>query len=53
MYTSQFMHPAYKRYLKPVIEIMASLPSVVLGFLAGLWLAPAPSRRRCRPWCWR
>jgi phosphate transport system permease protein len=40
MYTSQFMHPAYKRYLKPMIEIMASLPSVVLGFLAGLWLAP-------------
>jgi len=40
MYTSQFMHPAYKRYVKPLIEIMASLPSVVLGFLAGLWLAP-------------
>lgn len=40
MYTSQFMHPSYKRTLKPLIEIMASLPSVVLGFLAGLWLAP-------------
>ncbi|HEY9422815.1 MAG TPA: ABC transporter permease subunit, partial [Thermoanaerobaculia bacterium] len=40
MYTSQFMHPTYKLYLKPMIEIMASLPSVVLGFLAGLWLAP-------------
>jgi phosphate transport system permease protein len=40
MYTSQFMHPVYKRTLKPLIEIMASLPSVVLGFLAGLWLAP-------------
>jgi phosphate transport system permease protein len=40
MYTSQFMHPSYKRVLKPLIEIMASLPSVVLGFLAGLWLAP-------------
>jgi phosphate transport system permease protein len=40
MYASQFMHPAYKRYVKPLIEIMASLPSVVLGFLAGLWLAP-------------
>ncbi|HWM92847.1 MAG TPA: ABC transporter permease subunit [Thermoanaerobaculia bacterium] len=40
MYTSQFMHPSYKRVLKPVVEIMASLPSVVLGFLAGLWLAP-------------
>jgi phosphate transport system permease protein len=44
MYTSQFMHPVYKRYLKPVIEIMASLPSVVLGFLAGLWLAPRIER---------
>jgi phosphate transport system permease protein len=40
MYLSQFMHPAYKRHVKPVIEIMAALPSVVLGFLAGLWLAP-------------
>ncbi len=40
MYISQFMHPFYKRVLKPVIEVMASLPSVVLGFLAGLWLAP-------------
>jgi phosphate transport system permease protein len=40
MYVSQFMHPSYKRVLKPLVEIMASLPSVVLGFLAGLWLAP-------------
>jgi phosphate transport system permease protein len=40
MYASQFMHPSYKRVLKPLIEIMAALPSVVLGFLAGLWLAP-------------
>jgi len=44
MYISQLMHPAYKRYVKPVIEIMASLPSVVLGFLAGLWLAPRIQR---------
>jgi len=44
MYTSQFMHPTYKLYLKPMIEIMASLPSVVLGFLAGLWLAPRIER---------
>jgi phosphate transport system permease protein len=34
------MHPGYKRYVKPTVEIMAALPSVVLGFLAGLWLAP-------------
>jgi phosphate transport system permease protein len=40
MYTSQFMSPAYKSVVKPTVEIMAALPSVVLGFLAGLWLAP-------------
>jgi phosphate transport system permease protein len=40
IYTAQFMHPRLQRVVKPTIEIMASLPSVVLGFLAGLWLAP-------------
>lgn len=40
LYTSQFMHPALRTVLKPTIEIMAALPSVVIGFLAGLWLAP-------------
>ena len=33
-----------KAYVKPVVEIMAALPSVVLGFLAGLWLAPMVER---------
>ena len=37
---SQFMHPALRNTIKPVVEIMAALPSVVLGFFAGLWLAP-------------
>jgi len=37
---SQFMHPSLRNTIKPIIEIMAALPSVVLGFLAGLWLAP-------------
>jgi phosphate transport system permease protein len=40
MYVSQFMHPDLRGVVKPVVEIMAALPSVVLGFLAGLWLAP-------------
>lgn len=40
MYLSQFMHPRLKVFVKPAVEIMAALPSVVLGFLAGLWLAP-------------
>jgi phosphate transport system permease protein len=39
-YTSQFLKPEVKVYVKPLMEIMASLPSVVLGFLAALWLAP-------------
>jgi phosphate transport system permease protein len=40
IYTSQVMDPRLQRFVKPAVEIMASLPSVVLGFLAGLWLAP-------------
>ncbi|MGH7411478.1 MAG: ABC transporter permease subunit, partial [Candidatus Methylomirabilis sp.] len=40
LYASQFMHPTLKGIVKPTVEIMAALPSVVLGFLAGLWLAP-------------
>lgn len=40
LYTSQFMSPKLKGRVKPVVEIMAAIPSVVVGFLAGLWLAP-------------
>jgi len=44
LHASQFMHPTLRGIVKPVIEIMAALPSVVLGFLAGLWLAPTIER---------
>ncbi|MEO8601301.1 MAG: ABC transporter permease subunit [bacterium] len=44
MYLSQFMDPRLKMLVKPAVEIMAALPSVVLGFLAGLWLAPRIQR---------
>ena len=40
VYTAYFMSPRMRRYVKPTIEIMAALPTVILGFLAGLWLAP-------------
>jgi len=43
LYTSQFLNKTLK-IIKPVIEIMAALPSVILGFLAGLWLAPLMER---------
>jgi len=39
LYTSQFVHPSIKAKIKPTVEIMAALPSVVIGFLAGLYLA--------------
>jgi len=40
LYTAYFMAPTMRRIVKPGIEIMAALPTVILGFLAGLWLAP-------------
>ena len=40
LYTSQFMSYRLRSVVKPTVEIMAALPSVVIGFLAGLWLAP-------------
>lgn len=40
VYTSHFMSPAVKRIVKPTMEIMASLPSVVLGFFGALYMAP-------------
>ena len=45
IYTAEFMHPRFKSVVKPTVEIMASLPSVVLGFLAALWLAPIIEQR--------
>ncbi len=41
MYTAYFMASGLRRGVKPAIEIMEALPTVILGFLAGLWLAPA------------
>ncbi len=45
LYTSQFMHPNLKAKVKPLVEIMAALPSVVIGFVAGLWLASRVEQR--------
>ncbi|MFM9058333.1 MAG: ABC transporter permease subunit [Planctomycetaceae bacterium] len=44
IYASQFMHSRWKARIKPVIELMAGLPSVVLGFVAGLVFAPLLER---------
>jgi phosphate transport system permease protein len=40
IYTAYFMSPKMRQFVKPTIELMGALPTVILGFLAGLWLAP-------------
>jgi len=44
IYASQFLHPRWRARIKPTIELMAGLPSVVLGFVAGMILAPLVER---------
>jgi phosphate transport system permease protein len=40
IFTANFMAPRMRQVVKPTVEVMQALPTVVLGFLAGLWLAP-------------
>jgi len=44
LYASLFAHAVVRQFVKPVVEIMAALPSVVIGFIAGLWIAPRVER---------
>jgi phosphate transport system permease protein len=45
IYTAYFMSPRLRGKVKPTIEVMEALPTVILGFLAGLWLAPFVENR--------
>jgi phosphate transport system permease protein len=40
IYTSEFLPGTVRSTVKPLMEVMASLPSVILGFVAALVLAP-------------
>jgi phosphate transport system permease protein len=40
IFTANFMSAEMRQIVKPSVEVLAALPSVILGFLAGLWLAP-------------
>lgn len=44
IYTSQFARPRLRGMIKPTVEIMAAVPTVIIGFLAALWLAPLIER---------
>ncbi|WP_376775528.1 hypothetical protein [Candidatus Sodalis endolongispinus] len=40
MYSAWFMSAGLRRWVKPAMEIMGAVPSVVVGVIAGLWLVP-------------
>ena len=40
IYTSEFLSPKLRSSIKSTVELMASLPSVVLGFIGALVIAP-------------
>jgi phosphate ABC transporter, permease protein PstC len=44
LYLSQFAKPGWRTWLKPAVEMVAAVPSVVIGFIAALWLAPLLER---------
>lgn len=40
VYLTEITHPGVRRIIKPFVELLAALPSVVLGFLGMVVLAP-------------
>lgn len=41
IYMSEYAHYTTRRWLKPVLEVLAGIPTVVYGFFAALTVAPA------------
>ena len=40
IYLSEYARPRARRVLKPILEILAGIPSVVLGYFALTWISP-------------
>lgn len=40
IYLAEYAKPRVRRLLKPILEILAGIPSVVLGFFAITWISP-------------
>ena len=41
IYLTQYANPALRRWIKPALEILAGVPTVVYGYFAALTIAPA------------
>ena len=42
VYTAYFAPSESRQWLKPAIEMLEAVPSVVIGFIAAVWLLPLP-----------
>ena len=40
IYLTQYAHPRTRRWMKPILEILAGVPTVVYGYFAALTVAP-------------
>jgi phosphate transport system permease protein len=40
VYLSEYAKPRSRRILKPILEVLAGIPSVVLGYFALTWISP-------------
>ncbi|MGI9597481.1 MAG: phosphate ABC transporter permease subunit PstC [Acidimicrobiales bacterium] len=40
IYLSEYANPRVRKILKPILEVLAGIPSVVLGFFALRWISP-------------
>jgi phosphate transport system permease protein len=45
IYLSEYARPRVRRVLKPILEILAGIPSVVLGYFALTWISPTIMQR--------
>lgn len=47
IYLAEYAKPPVRRWLKPILEILAGIPSVVLGFFALTWIGPVLVKPLC------
>jgi phosphate transport system permease protein len=40
IYLAEYASPRIRRVLKPILEVLAGIPSIVLGFFAVAWIGP-------------